>query len=168
MILSKSSNSPIFGVKGRGSETWLNEQSLDIPSDLFGATLTNASIVMRFGAADFMVVDNEGGALISRLRASMKSVSAEVYETPHEEVCFDLVGDHAVALFAQTCALPIAEAPSMRVIFTRVAGVTCVILPLMNGGERVYKIWVDRSYANYLWKTLSEIVKDFEGSLAHV
>jgi hypothetical protein len=42
-------------------------------------------------------------------------------------------------------------------IYTRIAGVSCGIIPFEESGQRLYRIWVDYTLAAYLWETLAEI-----------
>ena len=48
---------------------------------------------------------------------------------------------------------------------TRVAGVSCCVFPDTIGGIPAYRIWVDTSYALYLWETLVEICESVGGGV---
>ncbi len=63
-------------------------------------------------------------------------------------------------VLAQTCAINFAAAPAGQLIYTRVAGVSCAILPALDGNPLSYRIWVDPSYAGYLAETLANIATE--------
>ena len=46
---------------------------------------------------------------------------------------------------------------------TRVAGVSCMILPLQAEEAPAFRFWLDPSYGSYLWEALLEIVRDQGG-----
>ena len=46
---------------------------------------------------------------------------------------------------------------------TRVAGVSCMVLPLQAKGAPAFRFWLDASYGSYLWEALLEIVRDQGG-----
>jgi hypothetical protein len=45
------------------------------------------------------------------------------------------------------------------ILYTRVAGISCGVIPEAIHETRAYRIWVDYSYGLELWKTMSEIVR---------
>ena len=57
-------------------------------------------------------------------------------------------------------ACAFAKQPAGRIVFTRIAGVSCGILVLGEGADRFYRLWVDYTLAPYLWETLVEIVRE--------
>jgi len=48
---------------------------------------------------------------------------------------------------------------------TRIAGVSCAVLPLEVGGIPMFRLWLDCSYGVYLWEALYEIVRDHGGDV---
>ncbi len=46
---------------------------------------------------------------------------------------------------------------------TRVAGVSCMILPLQAEEAPSFRFWLDPSYGSYLWEALLEIVRHQSG-----
>ena len=56
----------------------------------------------------------------------------------------------------QTCGVNFLQEPPNRIVYTRVAGASCGIIPTANK----YRIWIDYTLAPYLWETLSEIAHD--------
>ncbi len=76
-----------------------------------------------------------------------------------------LAGSRSTEVFAQTCGINFGEMPQRHVIFTRVAGVSCTVFPDSIRDIEAYRIWVDFSYAEYLWETLVEISESLGGSV---
>ena len=52
-----------------------------------------------------------------------------------------------------------------RLIMTRVAGVSCAVLPIEAAGIPQFRLWLDCSYGVYLWEALYEIVRDHGGEV---
>jgi sarcosine oxidase subunit gamma len=75
-----------------------------------------------------------------------------------------LSGSNTLSVFAQTCAIDFRVATPQRVIFTRVAGVNCGILPQQSGAGVSYRLWCDCTYATYLREILSGIVVELGGT----
>ena len=72
-----------------------------------------------------------------------------------------LTGRQASHVMAQTCAIDF-HSPPERTVMSRVAGVSCMILPLNDA--RAIRIWCGASYGIYLWETLLDIVRDLGGA----
>jgi glycine cleavage system aminomethyltransferase T len=53
--------------------------------------------------------------------------------------------------------------PPASAVMTRVAGVSCMILPVQIEGVMALRLWLDPSYASYLWEALLEIVRHHGG-----
>ena len=69
----------------------------------------------------------------------------------------ELRGARAPRVLALCCALNLAGKPSETILYTRVAEVSCAVLPRGDGEARTYRLWVDYSLAPYLWTTLAEL-----------
>ena len=64
---------------------------------------------------------------------------------------------------AQTCGLDLREPVASRVVLTRVAGVSTIVLPERIRDEAGFRLWVDPSYAHYLWHQLVKISESLGG-----
>ena len=89
--------------------------------------------------------------------------SAQLVPVVREDATLLLCGLRALDLLAQCCGYDFSRSPSARLVYTRIAGVSCGILPQQVGGNPVYRIWFDPSYAIYLWETLAEIADGLGG-----
>ncbi|MEK6270754.1 MAG: hypothetical protein N2B57_08370 [Planctomycetales bacterium] len=74
-----------------------------------------------------------------------------------------MTGRHSLQLFAQTCSHRFETSPAEKWVYTRIAGVNCGVLPQSQGEATHYALWLDPSYAVYLWETLLEIVTELGG-----
>ena len=95
-------------------------------------------------------------AIWERWQAALAEAATGVYEVPQQSVTLELSGPHAPRALARCCAVNFAGEPSATILYTRVAGVSCAVLPRGDGEARTYRLWVDYSLAPYLWTTLAE------------
>lgn len=150
-------------VQGRGTTVWLRSRGVDCPDALFAVHRfggTDAlSLVARIGQADIIVQEQIGGDTIDQLESSLTS-AVEVVQVPEQSATFRLSGPHVDTVWRQTCGVQIVERPDDTVIYTRVAGVSCAVIPERRAAERSYSVWVDYSDAPALWKTLAEIFRE--------
>ncbi len=66
-------------------------------------------------------------------------------------------------MLAQTCACEF-ESAGEQLVMTRVALVSCTVLPVYLGGERGFRLWFSPAYGVYLWESLLAIVRELGGS----
>ena len=97
------------------------------------------------------IMDNYPGDLPAK-----EALIEEANETPDEGARLRLSGARADSVWRQTCGVDVAAAPTDSLIYTRVAGVSCAILPEERSVGRSYQIWVDYSLAPDLWESLAE------------
>jgi sarcosine oxidase subunit gamma len=151
---------PKLGLKGPAANAWMTSQGVDVPADVFAANCTDdGGWIVRLGATEFMVESGRDETLVERLAAALSNSPAGVYRVPREDATFLLAGPKSRSVLSQTCGIDFRSVPPQRLIYTRVAGVSCAILPEVG----VFRIWVDPSYAAYLWETLAMIVEELGG-----
>jgi sarcosine oxidase, subunit gamma len=162
--LSDISGLKKLGLKGPGVAAWLASRRIDLPADIFRATRTSdGGWTVRLGTAEFMLEASSSDDQMSHLEASLESLPLGVYRVPHEEATFLLAGGRTGLVFAQTCGIDFRKAVPGLVIYSRVAGVSCGILPTADEHGLSYRIWLDPSYADYLWETLAGVVRELDG-----
>ena len=155
-----------LGLNGPAAAAWLGEQEIDVPVDILAfRQIDDNSFVARLGVAEFLLEFANVSDLSTRLESALKTLPTGVYCVPRSEATFLLSGSASELLFAQTCGVEFRQAEAERVIFTRVAGVSCGVLPISDH-EPKYRIWVDCTYARYLWNTLAGIVAELGGTAA--
>ena len=154
-----------LGVKGPGAAAWLQGRNLPVPDAIYDLSPREARVqVVRSGFDEF-VLRADNAEVRDELRAVLADGPAGVYPFEHESAVFALTGRRAREVLAQTCAVNFAEPPDGRIIYTRLAGATCAVIPQCGDPVPHYELWVDHATAPYLWQTLREIVKACEGSV---
>jgi len=155
-----------LGLKGRDAERWLVGEGIDVPATVFDSRpLESGGVIIRFGSDEFFLEEGISGSTVSTLAERIDSQNGHVFRVEHQEATFLLTGSRSQEVLAQTCGINFAEVAQRRVIFTRVAGVSCGLLPDAVGDIPVYRILVDPSYAVYLWETLVEICESLGGKM---
>jgi sarcosine oxidase, subunit gamma len=158
------SGSRKLGLKGSDSESWLVGEGIDVPQAVFdSSSLDSGGIIIRFGSDEFFLEEGITGSTVSSLDARMDSHEGRLFRVVHQEATLLLTGSRSSEVLAQTCGINFAEAAQRQVLFSRVAGVSCGVLPTAVGDIPACRIWVDPSYAVYLWETLAEICESLGG-----
>jgi sarcosine oxidase subunit gamma len=155
-----------LGVKGRNAETWLSGQGVDVPATIYESLpLGDGGLIVRLGTDEFLLesglTDDDNGA--AALSNRLDPTEEHVYRIERQDATFLLVGPRALDVLAQTCGVNFREAAARYLVLTRVAGVSCGVFPASVGETQCYRLWVDYSYAAFLWETLEQICNDLGG-----
>jgi len=157
---------PRLGLKGPGVARWLGVQSITTPSDILSAVpIAGDAWIARLAAVEYLIEGNTDSDLVSDLRGRLSPLPSGILLIPRCDVTFLLAGSNARSVFAQTCGIDFRLAQPQRLVFSRVAGVSCGILPEVTNGLINYRMWVELSYAAYLWETLAGIVTELGGMI---
>ena len=164
--LSDISPLPMVGVKGSSASTWLCAQDVDVPVDIYETgKLADGGWIARIAKDEFLLASGPAGTSVPALTGALARAQDGVFRVARQDAAFLLTGVRAVDVFAQTCAVNMLQLPAGRLVMTRVAGVSCAILPWQRQGMAIYYIWTDTSYAVYLWETVHEIVAELGGQV---
>ena len=117
-------------------------------------------VLARVGDGELILECAIGDSLWERFNAALQAADTSVYRVEQESVTLVLRGAQALEIFAQTCGLDLGSEPVDRMVYTRVAGVSCGVLPRDESGERVFRLWVEYGLAPYLWETLAGIAAE--------
>ena len=155
-----------LGVKGRNAETWLSGQGVDVPATIYESLpLGDGGLIVRLGTDEFLLesglTDDDNG--VAALSNRLDPTEEHVYRIERQDATFLLVGPRALDVLAQTCGVNFREAAARYLVLMRVAGVSCGVFPASVGETQCYRLWVDYSYAAYLWETLEQICNDLGG-----
>jgi sarcosine oxidase subunit gamma len=155
-----------FGFKGAGAPAWCGAQGLPLPaSPNTFALLEGGGAVARLAYTEFYV-EHEDESVIAALRSSLgKGARAEgggVYPVHRCDAGIVLGGPLAQDVLLQTCNVNFGalDAAAMPVVMTLMVGVAVTVLPMLEGGQPVYRMACDPTFAPYLWRTLSDIVAE--------
>jgi hypothetical protein len=169
LILTHLGNVPKIGLMGDQVFAWLSQRNIDIPMEIFGAHRTSDDVwIVRTGTCECMIECGLEGDVADALRRELKSEVAGVYLSVREHATFILNGSRMYEVFAQSCALDVRNVRSDQVIYTSLAGVHCAILRESGTMGEACRMWIDPSYAHYLWGTLAEIVRELGGEALYI
>src|SRR5262249_1773867 len=112
------------------------------------------------GSAEFFIEDGISGKIVAGLPKAGGKL--EVYRVLRQDAAMILAGSRANEAMLETCGVDFST-PESRMVYSRVGGVSCAILPDTVDGVRVFRIWCDASYGPYLWEIMLEIVKEKGG-----
>lgn len=144
-----------LGLKGPGLNDLARTLGLEWPSAVNAfAGVGDRGVLARVGRDEIILECEPNHSMLASIERSFVAPLPDVYRIEQQSDTFELGGEQALPVFAQTCGVNIAAEPAGRLVQTRVAGVSCVIFPLARSGERVYRIWVDCTLAPYLWEQL--------------
>lgn len=153
-----------LGVKGPDAASWLASKGFDVPKTIFASSeLPKGGVLVRVGSDEFFLEDGFDDATLPGLSQRAASHKGELFRVERQDATLLLVGPRSQDVLAQTCSSKFDESARRRITFTRVAGVSCGVFPESINDTPAYRIWVDPSYAVYLWETLSEICQSLGG-----
>jgi glycine cleavage system aminomethyltransferase T len=167
-------------IKGPGAASFLRERGLAdaLPPDVLHVrTLKSGGLIARTGRAEYFLEDMPGDGtrpdLIPEFTESLLYAPPPgVYLAIREDASFLLCGTSAPAVLRQTCSHEFRRPPSDQIgvagqtsvmVMTRVAGVSTWILDRTIHGHATYQLWVDPTYAPYLWEALLDITRELGG-----
>lgn len=151
-------NSRKAGLKGPGLVTWLRRENIAIPSATYDIILHNDnSLIVRIAIDEVIIESPDSGKLVCHIDRRCDRADGGVYRTEQQAATFLLRGPKTHMVLEQTCGMNMASAHTEQIIYTRVAGVSCGIIPEENESGRNYRIWVDYSLAPSLFSTLRDI-----------
>jgi len=164
LALCDLSGLPKLGLKGPQAAGWLKEQQIEAPPDLYDTRrLADGGLIAKIAGDEFLLEGGVSGDSPGPLAERLKDDTAGVSRIERQEATFLLVGSRAREVLAQTCGINFRETPIERVIYTRVAGVSCGIIPQELANVPAYRLWIDYSFAPFLWETLVDICESLEG-----
>ncbi len=154
---------PRMALKGPGAVDWLEQAGIRVPKGLYEYSRWNGEgLVLRTDRQEVFLEDGPMGDGISQLTERHASGASSVYRVERQDTSFLLSGARTNEVLVETCGHDFRQ-PGSRLVMTRVAGVSCALLPLVTANVPGFRIWLDCSYAIYLWKALLEIIHDRGG-----
>ena len=118
--------------------------------------------MIRTDRQEVFLEDGPASHRVSQFERELSSHPSGVYLVRRQDASFQLTGVRSNAVLRETCGVDFSQ-PLDAVVMTRVAGVSCMILPLQAEEAPSFRFWLDPSYGSYLWDALLEIVRDQGG-----
>ena len=154
---------PKLSVKGAECLAWLTQGGTRVPESVYGhSSLEEGGLVIRTDRQEVFLEDGPASHRVSELERELASHPLGVYLVRRQDASFVLTGARSNAVLRETGGFDFSK-PAEAVVMTRVAGVSCMILPLQAAEAPSFRFWLDPSYAAYLWEALLEIVRDQGG-----
>ncbi len=161
---------PTLGVKGPAAADWLSAHGVAIPDETYDTQkLADGGLVARVASDEFLLQSGAECKTVPSLSDKLGSGQEGAILVERQEATLLLVGARAHEVFLQTCGVDLREVRPGRLTMTRVAGASCGILRFDREDMRRYplwphyQLWIDPTYAVYVWETLLEIVEQLEG-----
>jgi sarcosine oxidase subunit gamma len=155
-------------VKGPKAEALLQVQGVPVPKKIFQCEpLPQGGLIARMGGAEFFLEDGAEGDTVAKIETALGSGRPGVYRVLRQDASLLLSGSAATELLLETCGYDFHQA-GPELVMTRVAGVSCAILPRTLNGFALFQLWADGTYGVYLWETLLDIAREMGGGAVGV
>jgi sarcosine oxidase subunit gamma len=158
-----------FGVKGPNAHRWLLDCGVEVPepANSWSPLSDGRGLVARVGRSEFLVEDGPDGSITEELGDSLNSGARDIYPVVRQDAAFALTGERAGEVMLQVCGVDFGalDHEARPVVLTRVAVISAVVLPRVEGVTRTFRIWCSSPYGIYLWEELREIVDEFGGGV---
>lgn len=154
---------PKIGVKGPESLAWLVQAGIPVPKSVYGCcSLGDSGLVIRTDRHEVFLEDGPASHRASELEHRLQSGTSGVYLVYRQDASFLMSGARCNSVLRETCGVDFGN-PLDSVVMTRVAGVSCMVLPFQVEGTSAFRLWLDPSYGSYLWEAILEIVRHHGG-----
>ena len=167
LALCDMSALPRVTLKGPAALALLGEQGIGVPDAVLGAApLGGRGVVARTGSAEFFIEDGPRGDHVARVRTLTGAFGHDrpgVHPAARADASLFLSGANAGDVLEQTCGYNFRHRDPATLVFTRVAGVSCSILPRTLNAIDLFQLWADGTYGQYLWETLLDILSESGG-----
>ncbi len=104
----------------------------------------DSGLVVRVDSQEIFLEEGPDSRLVDLVRSRLDPTIPGVYSTNGQEAAFWLSGKQATQVLAQTSGIDFRE-PTPQWVFSRVAGVSCGLLPWNLDRTPVFRIWTDIS-----------------------
>ena len=158
-----------FGLKGSGGVDWLRERALPVPEEIYWwSRLPGGGFITRVDRSEFFFESGWKNGPFARIASALRDEEGlHLYPVERQDAGLLLSGRCAGEVLAQTCSFDFSGVDPL-VVMTRVAGVSCMVLPGVCAGIPVFRVWTPPSYGTFLWRALVEIVEDLGGTIVGV
>jgi glycine cleavage system aminomethyltransferase T len=119
-------------------------------------------MVIRVDTLEFLTEDGFGGGAVVGLAEKLGPGADGAYRVERQDCSLLITGDRALEVFAQTCGVNLVEMGD-AFFKTRIALTSCSVKREDVGETPAYRLWLEPSYAEYLWTALLEIVTELGG-----
>lgn len=145
-----------FGIKGANAEAKLQALGITVPEAPNRWCLhAENMLVMRLGASEFLIEIAPVNPQYAQLKQALSQAEAGLYPVARHDASWQLQGEAVVDLLAEICMLDLPhETQDRRVCLTQLAGINAIVIQQTMETHKVYRIWCDGSYQQYLQEIL--------------
>lgn len=155
-----SSSTSKLGVKGPRAASFLESQGVQLPAEIYAtAAYGVGGLVAKLAEQEFILETTADDRVLDQLENGLSESPAGLLRVEHQEATFLLCGRRANEVMSQVCAIDMSQVQPGTLVLTRAAVTSCAILREPWPEVLAYRIWVDASLAEYLWETLSTIIR---------
>lgn len=163
--LADASALPRITLKGSGAAGLLKKLKIGVPDEIFGVRPLGAlGLAARTGGAEFFLEDGPDDGAAAAVQKALTAGVPSVYPVWRADACILLSGSRATEVLEQTCAYNFRQPDPRKLVYTRVAGVSCSLLPRTLNDIPLFQLWMDGTFGEYLWETLVEIAGENSGA----
>jgi len=161
-----------FGVKGPAAEAWLAERGFPIPLGANRWTVGGDALVGRLATSEFLIeslAEDEPRVILAAEQLAAASRPAQVFPVVRQDLVVSLKGPALSDLLRQICGVNFTphlrepDSASGTLVLTSMIGVGAVAVPRLEADGVDLTLWLDPSFANYFWTTLTALISDLEG-----
>lgn len=158
---------PKLGLKGDRSADWLAGQGIAVPGARYETgSLSDGGLIARTDAHEFFLQGGPGASVVPKLDDLLRaSPVSNPLHVERSDAVLALLGRRADRVLLETCGLNPRKLSKGHLVMTRVAGVSCALLPETFTNTTGYRLWLDPTLAVSLWESVEEIVRDLGGSV---
>lgn len=154
---------PKVGVKGPDATSVLESVGLQVADTYLTARIADEGYCIRLGRDEYFLEGGISDTANQILADILQNDDGQLLCTERQDTAFELTGERIHELFRQICGIDLALISAEQVVMTLVAGVSCCILNRACAEHPAYRVWLDPSYATYLWNTLLGITRELGG-----
>ncbi len=155
------------GFKGSAAASWLQAQSLVVPTLPNHWVAHRRGLVARLGMSEFFLESATADDWVSGLSAP---ADLPVVPVLRQDAALLLCGERVHELLLQVCSYNFASLTAghstpaeQAVVMTQMLGISVLMLAIPHAALPVYRLWCDPSFATYLWRQLALIAAELEG-----
>jgi glycine cleavage system aminomethyltransferase T len=150
------------GLKGPAAEAWLRNHGYPAPGAIYECQRLDGGLVIRVDTLEFLIEDGLGGGPAVDLAEALGPGADGAFRVERQDCSLLIAGDRALEVFAQTCGVNLAEMGD-AFFKTRIALCSCSVKRDDLAAVPAWRLWLEPSYAEYLWTALLEIVTELGG-----
>ena len=177
LALSDLSYLQRIGFKGAGTCEWLENQNINIPTNINTTLSTeNGCLVARLGNNDVLILDsikNQTSVPITLEQAWQRDYSqlnkpcGFIMPRQDTHACFSISGTYAAEMFSKLCAIDLrtTKFKNNMIAQTSLARLGAIIIRHDLNALTNYLLLVESASAEYAWDCLIDAMQEFNGQI---